>query len=122
MANTERLQAVLEHIRQHPEQHDQATWGFRDACQTSTCFAGHAILMYAPERARWEGGILGVTGLERLDTLAGQILDLTDQQCRSLFFDAITVDELELMVGHLNEHPHAARVELGQAADIIYPQ
>ncbi len=67
MANIERLQAVMQHIMDHPEHHMQGDWieeitpenldwwdveeneGVEFACGTAACFAGWAGLMYAKE-------------------------------------------------------------------------
>lgn len=45
MANVEKLEAVLDHIRDHREQHNQAEWGTKGSCGTTFCFAGTTVVL-----------------------------------------------------------------------------
>lgn len=41
--NTELLEQVMQHITDHPEQHDQLLWV--NQCGTAACFAGWAVIL-----------------------------------------------------------------------------
>lgn len=43
MADATKLEAVLDHIRMNPKEHDQSTWGAQTDCGTTMCFAGTAV-------------------------------------------------------------------------------
>lgn len=52
--NTELLERVMQHILDHPEQHDQTSWGHKEPhCGTAACFAGWTVIL-AGERVRFD--------------------------------------------------------------------
>lgn len=55
MVNVPLLRKVLEHITEHPDEHDQRKWAIRGGrgqdCGTAMCVAGHAVAMTGHEIA-----------------------------------------------------------------------
>ena len=107
MANVEKLEAVLDYIRQHPEEHDQGTWAETNACGTTLCFAGTAVVL-AGYRVAWkewdtEAYLCLPPGdeadeFERIDEVAKRILDLDDYQAKRLLLNSETFDDVERVV------------------------
>ena len=96
MRNIELLEKTMTFIKDNPTKHDQRVW-VNDAgsCGTTACFAGWAAML-----AGWTAH-----EVDSCQDIAGEIganlLGLTFQECRALFYGMNTVDELELMVKEL---------------------
>jgi hypothetical protein len=103
MANLAKIEAVLDYIRTHPEEHDQNTFAYRNACGTQMCFAGTAVHLSDQYKIVWSGresaGCVDANGnLESMPDAATEILGLTDQQSFQLFHVARNLDDLERVV------------------------
>lgn len=106
--NVELLERVMQHIDDHPAQHDQEVW--LDECGTAACFAGWACLL-----SGWQVGavdnsmtiptatVFSPDGLQELGvgTTARDLLGLTTDEAAQLFNSMNTRDELRLMVKDL---------------------
>lgn len=114
MPDFERIDAVMDHIREHPGEHDQGTWGRRNACGTRCCFAGTAALMFAPERVTWlpefvvdgkatDWRLFGADQPGSLDVpeIAAELLGLDRFAQELLFYDSHNLAELEQAVERL---------------------
>lgn len=114
--NADRLHAVLDHIKAHPEQHLQETWGRRTECGTVACFAGWTVLLFKPgiaERfaaAPMREPILFIETLTPYAALAEitdvsstarDLLGLTVDQASTLFHAENTAGQLEKMINLL---------------------
>ena len=109
MVNIDKLDAVLDHIRTHPEQHDQCCWMREDPnCGTAACFAGWAVtlagwkMVVASRRSAMADTCVNEDGKKRVIAgLAREILGL-DYGDSEVLFDAFnTVEDLELMAKDL---------------------
>lgn len=91
--NTELLQRVMQHINDHPEQHNQERYW--NDCGTPSCFAGWAL--------HFSGITIQALRRSPLTTgeYAGDILGLTDDERSTLFYAENTRPMLELMVKDL---------------------
>lgn len=114
--NTEVLEAVLTHIKDHPEEHDQAiyfcssedgcwtdngTW-----CGTAACFAGWTAIKYAQEygyqpRARYSRTFVKGGRERHVSEVAEDILGLSESDAGWLFCAYNTIEDLEVMVKNL---------------------
>lgn len=94
MPNVELLQQTMQHIKDHPEQHDQHIWV--NSCGTAGCFAGWAALL-----SGWFIEDLRYYGDFRWTTFGRELLDLTPDEAFKLFCSSNTVPMLELMVKDL---------------------
>lgn len=63
MVNLERLNAVMDYIEAHPEEHDQDSLGIKTKCGTTMCFAGLAVYLYAPDKIVWHGNFMTTSHL-----------------------------------------------------------
>jgi hypothetical protein len=103
MANVEKLEAVLDYIRTHPEEHDQIQWAEKgDTCGTTLCFAGTAAVL-AGYQMVWQADDTAYTcsnGIETeyVSTIAMRELGLTEAQTDSLFIRSVTFDDVERTV------------------------
>lgn len=104
MANVEKLEAVLDYIRTHPEEHNQSTWAEKTACGTTLCFAGTAAAL-AGHQFVWDEFsndaylCRAQSGkVEYVAAVAVRELDLTDAQADALFIHSSTFDEVERTV------------------------
>lgn len=107
--NTELLQRTMQHLLDHPEQHDQQVWV--SECGTTACFAGWALKLSGVDQfmtltkchqtnSTWQDcEYYGKT--HTIQGLAQGLLDLTDEQTEILFDDFNTIPMLELMVKDL---------------------
>jgi hypothetical protein len=98
--NTDRLTAVLEHIEQHPEQHDQESWSMRTDCGTTACAAGWTVLLYAPNEqfAYYVHGVSSeaadyLMSGEDIPCLARRLLGLNYDEVQALFYGARTTED-----------------------------
>lgn len=103
--NVELLERVMQHITDHPEQHDQVAW--LNECGTAACFAGWACLLsgwqpvvtYNPDDTR----VMSPDTLTEdfVSDRAGKLLGLTHREMNYLFHGANTRDVLQRMVKDL---------------------
>lgn len=123
MANVAKLEAVLDYIRAHPEEHDQYMWAqkYEDfdlpgGCGTTLCFAGTAVVLNGhqivwnddcriaelctvpPDFASVLYDSRPGPGQGFIDEVAQRILDLDDDQARRLFINSETFDDVERVV------------------------
>jgi hypothetical protein len=93
--NVELLERTLTYIRDHPEEWDQGHW----ICNTTACFAGHAILLDGVEitnRLPSNWGMYSTrSGEIDVSVSAEQRLGLTRQQANTLFWCKNRLDDLE---------------------------
>jgi hypothetical protein len=111
MANIEKLEAVLDHIKMHPESHNQEVWAEKTECGTAYCMAGWAVALAGYEFCwRSDGTTSSVitertatsTHCELIEEIATAVLGLDFRDADDLFHSLNTVDDLELMVKNLS--------------------
>lgn len=121
MTNWQRMDALLAHLREHPEEHDQSLYGHKTECGTTACAAGTAGLLFAPERVTWAQlkidppGSLTLVTTERLSygayfgvgELARELLDLTPDDSDAIFHDCANLGEIEVYVKGMREREEA---------------
>lgn len=98
MVNAPLMQKVLDHITAHPEEWNQDTWGTKDACGTSHCFAGHAVSITG-HKFVWdmlEGGdnVAAMVDVGLISDVAREELGLNLFQSLSLFYYDNTLADL----------------------------
>lgn len=121
MPDFERIDQVMDRLRERPEEHDQSVWGLRrpaadNACQTTCCMAGTTVLMFAPERVEWVPVLVDPQGrvLEwrlysteeeagGVSDIAAELLGLDDHGKELLFYDSHNLKELEQGVQRLQD-------------------
>lgn len=99
MANMDRVNAILDYIEAHPEQWRQEAFQDKYACNTTYCFAGHAILLFGSEDGYRIGFeqfseydpiyVKDFNGIERRsdwETAAAKILDLSNTEIELIFY------------------------------------
>lgn len=92
--NTELLQQTMQFIKDHPEQHDQASYWTN--CGTPSCFAGWALhLNGVTQRQVYNHPFFNTANY------AATVLGLTASERINLFCPGNTVPMLELMVKDL---------------------
>lgn len=88
---------VLDHLIQHPEQHDQTSFGWRDECGTTACVAGWTIIFAEQQgmQINWgpNGGIGVLSTVHMPDgnclvpfVAAWKLLGLEYDQAERLFY------------------------------------
>jgi hypothetical protein len=102
--NKELIERTMQHIVDHPEEHDQATW-ISNACGTVACFAGWALMLdgvSAQDVLRWSHAAprYSLVG-SRVREVATERLGLTADEAGRLFCAENTRDMLQLMVKDL---------------------
>ena len=108
MPNIERLEAVLEHITLHPEDHNQEWW----TCGTAACFAGWTTRLFALDAGyRWITNIPDFFGDQVWENPRGEegmvpdaareLLDITEEQAKVLFDADNTLPMLQSIVKDL---------------------
>lgn len=90
MLNVELLQETMQHLTDHPEQHNQGI--VVDCCGTAACFAGRSALL-----SGWSVSKIASADIYQY----AQLLGLTKAQARTLFWFDNTRPMLELMVKDL---------------------
>lgn len=116
------LSKVMEHIEQHPDEHDQGVWASRpiestsdSACGTAFCFAGHAVNMTMAEQDRFMFGVgddnwdflvaysvQDSDGMRRaIPALARQRLGVSNDEGVELFASSNTMEQLRALVDDL---------------------
>lgn len=102
--NAELLLDTYDHIRLHPEEHDQRNWAnINDpenpeiGCGTTLCFAGHACLraglkvdLFRQKVRSADGGSLGY-GNDHISQVAKDILGLDNVDAIRLFFSMSSI-------------------------------
>lgn len=126
MANIEKLEATLDHIKMNRDQHDQRAWAMKTECGTAMCFAGWTVALEGYKFA-WKGTPAqdfygnaisddsatrcmkpGVAFSERVELAAADILELNVTQARELFYRSQTFDEVERTVKDIINAEQAA--------------
>ena len=87
--NIELLQQTMQHILDHPEQHDQTIW--MNECRTVACFAGWTCLLSGQVSSYWVF----------IPNRAIDLLGLTEDEANILFSERNTIPQLQLMVKDL---------------------
>lgn len=117
MLNVELLNKTMTYIKDHPESWDQAYWIINNYCGTVGCFAGWACMLSGadikiPQKNAYYGTIQ-VNGTTRnVQDFAREVLGLDSAKSGALFCSDNSMEDLERMVKHLNDHPDANYVEL----------
>ncbi len=101
------LRKTMEHITDHPEEHDQEKW----LCGSFACFAGRAAVL-AGATDLGDGRVRGILG-DRIEDkhvsdYAQRLLGLTDGEAARLFSAYNDAWDLAGMVDHLVEKGHLA--------------
>ena len=120
--NVELLERTMQFIDDHPERHDQRSYGYRKKCGTFACFAGWAcVLSGGVTWTKQHDGSKRLIQVRDLPTsLAAQrLLGLDDREARALFAVDNTSEVLKLMVkdlvnGDALKEPRSYFEELGQ--------
>lgn len=103
MINMDLAYRTLDHIAEHPEEHNQSTW----RCGTTACYAGHAAILAG---AQWcdprDGYPISCVHtpdgvIEHVRFFAQQELQLTDGQADRLFHGSNTLEKLREIVDDL---------------------
>jgi len=103
--NKELIERTMQHIVDHPEEHDQATWIGNLTCGTVACFAGWALMLdgvSAEDILNWSHAAprYSLVG-SRAREVATEHLGLTIDEAGRLFQASNTRDMLQLMVKDL---------------------
>lgn len=111
MSRLELLIAVRDQIRDHPETHDQRSWGRRNHCGTVACVAGWTVLIGGEDfewmdaddavipdgptsdASTWLHPAWDITELS-ISQQARELLGLTWGEARWLFHEARSYDEV----------------------------
>lgn len=121
--NVALLEATLQQIKDHPDQHFQAVWAIKRDCGTAMCFAGWANHLSGWQPVDWYTGVgFGEYARSQIFAkdgeeifaghLASRLLGLTTEEADILFHAENTVAMLERMVKDL-----ANGQQLGTFAD-----
>lgn len=105
---------VLEYLITHPEEHSQNYFGVQQACGTTACIAGTAVLMDPESAAVWSTermpkGVMTMVGVHVRGTLmdveerAAQLLGLDFVDTNSLFYCFNDSEALDLMASYINQ-------------------
>jgi hypothetical protein len=100
--NIELIEKVMQHIKDHPENHSQAVWVSETECGTTACFAGWTLLMtgarcFGLECLYGEDGRLIVD----VPNAARRLLGIGIDDADVLFYQIKTCPALELAVKDL---------------------
>lgn len=121
--NTQKLTDTLEYVREHPEEHNQGSWGKRTDCGTTFCIAGHLI----DREEGWtpiylhNGNVeefFGPDGNEYLVSSAAALIlgipidedtrrpdeDDSDLLFGNVFHPELTLDDIEMGIKFLDKH------------------
>lgn len=103
--NTELLERVMQHITDHPEQHNQSMWV--NECGTAACFAGWATLLsgwyvqrVAPSKVVYVAHQDDLRDF-LVNDLAVELLGITNDEADVLFGYGNSREMLQLMVKDL---------------------
>lgn len=113
--NTELAERVLTYVKEHPEEHDQSVWAWRNpdnSCNTTMCFAGTTVVMeYGFDSLNWGDAQVrsqantatitenGTKQTLPISELAADALDLADWQAQQLFYESETLEDVERCLG-----------------------
>lgn len=114
MADIEKLDLIIKHIKANPEQHRQSAWGLRTECGTAYCVAGwtgvidQARMEWCDLDGGWEGWaeLVGI-GEYSVFGYAKRSLGLSDDQASALFCGSNRLDAIEQMRDALAADPDA---------------
>lgn len=111
MVNVPLLRKVLEHITEHPNEHDQTDWATRvEDCGTTMCVGGHAVAMTGyeivwPSDHRYIGSATckkdGDVWGRSIEGAAMEELGLSSDQADQLFNGNNTLQGLWHIASHL---------------------
>lgn len=110
-----KLDAAMDYLRAHPEQHDQRYWGRQTPCGTTMCLAGtvahlaghefywenygndikKAGLCFRPAEDELSYTVIGGSSVAFIASLAQRELGITEAQANELFYKAETLEDLE---------------------------
>lgn len=110
MANVEKCERVLAHVKADPELLRQDKWMIKNECGTAGCFAGWAALLNG-HTPRWHH--FGSDDWESayacdeegrcvlISEVAESLLELTKREADVLFYGKNKIEDIELMVKNL---------------------
>lgn len=96
--NIELAEKVLKQVTEHPETHEQLTWGYRTPCGTTACLAGWTVVFGAlpvyraecGERAEFGDLIRAAVDSSSeegfVDDVAAELLGMDEETASSIFF------------------------------------
>lgn len=93
------LRKALEHVTEHPEEHNQGTWASRTGCGTTGCLA-YWIATFAGHKVAWMRPLIGVelacftTQDKPIGQVAAREAGLSPAQAKQLFNGNNTIDDL----------------------------
>lgn len=99
--NVPLLRKVLEHITEHPEEWNQATWARETACGSVCCVAGHAAVMTGHTLKYEDGRAYVTTDGRSIMEVAAEELGLGDTQAINLFDGSNRLSTLWSYASHL---------------------
>lgn len=95
--NVPLLEETLTHIRDHPEEWDQAEW----ICGSAACFAGRSVLLSGARQAgSWGWCVFPGENVASVRTVARDLLGITNNEAYNLFH-CDNFNDLERMVKNL---------------------
>jgi len=114
--NTDLMIEIRNQITNHPETHNQKSWGSRTDCGTTHCIAGWAIVLSGVE-LHWQdcGDAVEVdctAGGRCPGRVAGDLLGLDWGEWGQLFYEDYSDDALELLDRMIEAGKNGERVEL----------
>jgi len=111
--NVPLLRKVMEHIENHPDEHNQKMWAIRNECGTAYCFAGHTVIMsgwrvlFEPygNGNLWAGACKNPeTGARvTISKAAAGLLGISPELARMLFNETNSADFLRFLVDEIIE-------------------
>lgn len=112
MKNYPLLRKTMEHIEAHRDEHDQSGWGRKEACGSTMCFAGHAVVLDG-HNVIWteiEDGHSVMSYVEMTDgsgdelspmAAGARVLGLDLDESSHLFLACMKLSNVRLYVDHL---------------------
>lgn len=102
---------VVDYIRKHPDEWNQAVWGYRESCGTQACFAGTALLLSGYEISE-NGGFVNPDGdkVWSVPNEAQMLLGITEPQ-RWLLFFALSEEQGQAALEYVVAEIKAGRAE-----------
>lgn len=108
----ELIKRLADYIEAHPEEHDQSVWGYRNACGTTACAAGHTVIL-AGHTPKWDDDLdgregfwmMGVEGFGCSDVgdVAQDLLGLSGHEATRLFYSSPNEDVVPFLRTILEE-------------------
>jgi hypothetical protein len=105
---------VLEHLIAHPEEHSQNYFGMQEACGTTACIAGTAVLMDPESTVTWSSAnmpygaqqmtnvVVDGTSMDEEDR-ARSLLGLDWVDANTLFYNFNDVEALGLLASYIDQ-------------------